>query len=146
MCIRIESIHHAHCTLESSVPQSAITRHKSCKEAKKKRNGQNGRAVRENSTNLAFFSLELVYKLNINNQKYQNSDHISAVYLFIKYSIAVWCCVLASRGYLEYILSFFLLLRFEQIMGGLFSYKVAKLAAIYPLLIHKSRDKEHSQY
>lgn len=99
-----------------------------------------------NSTNLAFFSLKLVYKLNINNQKYQNSDHISAVYLFIKYSIAVWCCVLASRGYLEYILSFFLLLRFEQIMGGLFSYKVAKLVAIYPLLIHKSRDKEHSRY
>lgn len=41
----------------------------------------------KNSTNLAFFLLFLVHKLNINNRKYQNSDHISAVYLFMKYSI-----------------------------------------------------------
>jgi hypothetical protein len=39
---------------------------------------------RENSTNLAFFFL-FSYKLNINNQNTRISDHISAVYLFIKY-------------------------------------------------------------
>lgn len=87
-----------------------------------KKQEMNKRKQRENSTNLAFFSLLFSYKLNINNQNTKISDHISAVYLFVKYCEAFFLsCPFIPVSICSL-----------QIMGGLFLYKVAKLVTIYP--------------